>query len=38
MLRDSLRRLYEPLQSSDALIACALIGVAVLVCIAPRLP
>jgi hypothetical protein len=38
MLIDNLRRLYDPLLSRDALIACALIGAAVLVSVASVLP
>jgi hypothetical protein len=38
MLTHNLRRLYDPLLSRDALIACALIGAAVLASIVPSLP
>jgi hypothetical protein len=38
MLSQKLRRLYDPLRSRDALIACALIGAAVLASIVPTLP
>jgi hypothetical protein len=38
MLMHNLRRLYDPLLSRDALIACALIGAAVLVSIVRALP
>lgn len=38
MLIHNLRRLYDPLLSREALIACALIGAAVLVSIIPGLP
>ena len=38
MLMHNLRRLYDPLLSRDALIACALIGAAVLALVVPGLP
>ena len=38
MLMHNLRRLYDPLRSRDALIACALIAAAVMVSIIPGLP
>jgi hypothetical protein len=38
MLTQNLRRLYEPLLSREALIACALIGAALLASIVPGLP
>jgi hypothetical protein len=38
MLSDNFRRVFDPLLNREALIACALLGVALLVSIVPRLP
>jgi hypothetical protein len=38
MLTDQLRRLFDPLLNREALIACALLGAALLASIVPGLP